>query len=303
MLEWAERREHAPIPGARQIMISGARWMRDRTPALRALFPHARIVEFYGASETSFIAWTDADPGLPAQAAGRPFANVDIDIRGASEPGGPGLIYVRSPMLFMDYAGGANDGTAALRDGDWLSVRDVGYLDEAGRLCLLGREQRMIVTQGKNLFPEEVETVLAAHPGVAAASVHGVPDALRGARIAAVIRPAPGAVLRAGELTAWCRARLEPYKAPRRYYVCERWPVTASAKTDHAALAALLAAGASASSAVQSPPRKGAASLPFKGRAGEGMGFLGEAGHCLSGDGDAAASGIREGEPCLAPLH
>jgi len=286
MLELAKRRKRAPIPGVRHIMISGARWMRHRTPALRALFPQARIVEFYGASEASFIAWTDADPDLPAQAVGRPFSNVELDIRNAREPGGPGLIYVRSPMLFMDYVGG-DDETAALRDGDWLSVRDMGYLDDAGRLCLVGREKRMIVTQGKNLFPEEVETVLAAHPGVAAVSVHGVPDALRGMQVVAVVEPAPGATVHASELTAWCRARLEAYKAPRRYYVCDRCPLTASGKTDHAALTARLAtvsaggaAAASASTETDEPVLAG-----------------------VSAGSTGAATGADESEPWLRPLH
>jgi acyl-CoA synthetase (AMP-forming)/AMP-acid ligase II len=61
MLEFAARRKLHPIDGVHLILISGARWMRDRTPALQALFPNARIVEFYGASETSFMAWMDAD--------------------------------------------------------------------------------------------------------------------------------------------------------------------------------------------------------------------------------------------------
>ncbi|MBV6307335.1 AMP-binding protein [Candidimonas humi] len=255
MLELAARRKRAPIHGVSQVIISGARWMRHRTVELRALFPQARIVEFYGASETSFIAWTDADPGLPAEAVGRPFAKVEIDVRGAQGPGTPGLIYVRSPMLFMDYVGGGDDGTAALRKGDWMSVRDMGYLDEQGRLCLAGRQKRMIVTQGKNLFPEEVETVLAAHPGVAAASVHGVPDELRGMQVVAVVLANDGAQLRAAELAAWCRARLEPYKAPRRYFLCQHWPLTVSSKTNHAALAAALAAATTAEAADSGEPR------------------------------------------------
>lgn len=122
--------------------------MRERTPELRELFPCARIIEFYGASETSFIAWMEADEHAPPQVVGKPFGNVQIGIRNPRESDGAGLIYVRSPMLFMDYAAGATDATSALRDGEWLSVRDLGRLDEAGRLHLLGRENRMIVTQG-----------------------------------------------------------------------------------------------------------------------------------------------------------
>jgi acyl-CoA synthetase (AMP-forming)/AMP-acid ligase II len=243
MIEWAARHDAAPIEATRLIMISGARWARHRTAELQALFPQARIIEFYGASETSFVAWMDADVSAPPQLVGKPFANVEIDIRDASAPDGSGLIFVRSPMLFMDYIGAQTsdmaDATAAIRDGDWLSVRDMGHLDAHGRLCLAGRQNRMITTQGKNLFPEEVESVLGAHPGIAKASVQGVADALRGMKVVAVVQldPACAGELHAAELSTWCRAPLEAYKAPKRYFVCDDWPLTVSGKTDHAALA------------------------------------------------------------------
>ncbi len=239
MLEWAAHRALPPIEGVRLVLISGARWMRHRTPELQALFPNARIVEFYGASETSFIAWMQADEDAPPQVVGWPFANVDIEIRDPSGPQGAGLIFVRSPMLFMGYCGGGHDGTAALRDGDRLSVRDIGYLDNRGRLCLVGRQNRMIVTQGKNLFPEEVETVLSAHPAVAQVSVGGVPDPVRGQQVVAWVLLTDRAVPppSASALNAWCRERLEAYKVPRRFWVCTDWPLTPSGKTDHARVA------------------------------------------------------------------
>ena len=239
LLELASRRHVAPIDGLRLILISGARWMRERTPDLQALFPQARIVEFYGASETSFMAWMDADAHAPAQAVGRPFANVDIDIRQPQPPLGTGQIFVRSHMLFMDYVGIEPDHTAAVRDGDWLSVRDMGYVDATGLLCLVGRENRMLVTQGKNLFPEEVEAVLMAHPEVVNVSVQGVPDAIRGQQVVAMLQLNPSTMTTA-DLTRLCRARLEGYKVPKRFMVCSDWPMTASGKTDHPALAALL---------------------------------------------------------------
>jgi acyl-CoA synthetase (AMP-forming)/AMP-acid ligase II len=238
MLELAARRQLAPIDGVRLILISGARWMRDRTEALQALFPNARIVEFYGASETSFMAWMDADAKAPPQAVGKPFANVDIDIRQPQQPLGTGQIFVRSPMLFMDYVGACQDNTAAVRDGDWLSVRDMGYLDAQGYLCLIGRENRMVVTQGKNLFPEEVESVLLSCPEVTQASVLGVPDAIRGQQVVAIVCAANEVVdLCAHTLSHVCREQLESYKVPKRFFVCSDWPMTASGKTDHPTLA------------------------------------------------------------------
>ncbi|MDT8992931.1 AMP-binding protein [Curvibacter sp. APW13] len=238
MLEWAQHRQLAPIAATRLILISGARWPRARTAELQALFPQARIIEFYGASETSFIAWTDSQPDLPDDVVGTPFATVEIDVRGASPDSPEGLIYVRSPMVFMDYVGNANDHTAALRDGDWVCVRDLGTLDALGRLHVAGRESRMLVTLAKKLFPEELETVLEAHPAIARASVHGLPDAARGVQVVAVLQWANAATERPSlqALQAWCRARLEAYKLPRHLWVATQWRFTASGKTDHRAL-------------------------------------------------------------------
>jgi len=238
MLEIAARRALAPIDGVRLILISGARWMRERTAALQTLFPQAHIVEFYGASETSFMAWMTADASAPPNAVGKPFSNVDIEIRNPQPPLGMGQIFVRSPMLFMDYVGAPADSTAAVRDGSWLSVRDMGYFDAQGFLCLVGRESRMVVTQGKNLFPEEVESVLLACPEVTHASVLGVPDAIRGQQVVAIICTASETCdVSAHALADLCRAQLESYKVPRRFFVCTDWPMTASGKTDHPALA------------------------------------------------------------------
>lgn len=246
MLQYAERRRLAPIAGVELVLISGARWLRERTPALRRLFPRARIVEFYGASEASYIAWMDADPAAPAQAVGRAFSNVDLHIGEHPEApalpaGQPGLIWVRSPMLFMDYVNQA-DATAALRVGDWLSVRDMGHLDASGLLHLCGRENRMLVTQGKNLFPEEVEQRLLAHPAVAQASLQGAFDELRGSSVHAVLQWQGDAAAGAQQLAAWCREALEPFKTPRHWWLWKGdWPQTASGKTDHGAIARALA--------------------------------------------------------------
>ena len=130
-------------------------------------------------------------------------------------------------MLFSGYVND-QDGTAALRVGDWLSVRDVGWLDAGGMLHLAGRENRMIVTQARNLFPEEVEARLHAHPDIRQAAVLGLPDPQRGQVVHAIVQGAatlraPHAspvlhasspVLQPPALAAWCRETLEPWKVP-----------------------------------------------------------------------------------------
>ena len=253
MLQWAEQRRLPPIDSVQLIMISGARWMRSQTPALQRLFPNARIVEFYGASEASFIAWMDANQDAPPSAVGRPFSNVALSIRAPShtaeqdfsppesEPQS-GLIFIRSPMLFMDYVGEQIDRTAVLRDGDWLSVRDMGWIDATGLLHLAGRESRMIVTRGKNLFPEELENLLQEHPAITLASVHGVADELRGMQLQAALQIRPDHRLDAMQLTHWLRVRTEAFKIPRHWWLSDEWPQTSSGKTDHRALAQAIAA-------------------------------------------------------------
>jgi acyl-CoA synthetase (AMP-forming)/AMP-acid ligase II len=254
MLDVARHKALAPIEAVRLVMISGARWMRHRTAELRALFPKARIVEFYGASETSFIAWMDTDDSTPAAVVGQPFSNVELHIRSAPGEDTAGLIYVRSPMLFMDYVGAQQDSTAALRDGEWLSVRDLGWLDAQGRLCLAGRQNRMIVTQGKNLFAEELEAVLETHQAIALASVHGVEDARRGAQVVAIIQwVADATVPDALQLIAWCKQSLEAFKAPKKFFVATHWPRTAGGKTDHAQLARQLQACTSIAVPIAAP--------------------------------------------------
>jgi len=106
----------------------------------------------------------------------------------------------------------------------------------------VGRENRMLVTQGKNLFPEELEAVLMAQPGVQHASVHGIPDPIRGQQVVAVVQlnltePSPTAQ----QLSEACRAQLESYKVPKRFLMCSQWPLTVSGKTDHLAVAKVLA--------------------------------------------------------------
>lgn len=279
LLTAARRRRIGPIPQLKLLLISGARWAHENTAPLQALFPQARIITFYGASETSYVSWMQATPDAPPLAVGRPFGNVQVHIgaadtlpqasgsgNGPHETGDhadpstrpqPSLIWIRSPMLFIDYVNG-QDATAARRVGEWLTVRDIGWQDTQGNLYLVGRENRMIVTQARNLFPEEVEARLMAHPDIAQAAVLGLPDPQRGQVVHAVLmRPsddgshapsmtgsaeveAPALVpltAAPADLVAWCHQALESYKVPRHWWRWQgKWPMTASGKTDLAAL-------------------------------------------------------------------
>jgi long-chain acyl-CoA synthetase len=103
----------------------------------------------------------------------------------------------------------------------------------------------MLVTQGKNLFPEEVEAALCRSGLITHASVHGVPDPLRGQQVVALVKlqqSAPDPVLpTALALAHSCRETLEHFKVPKRFFTCDTWPLTPSGKTDHQALERMLA--------------------------------------------------------------
>lgn len=225
------------FPTVRLLLISGAKWRAETRAATSALFPNAGIAEFYGASETSFI--TIARPGeaVPPGSVGRPAYGVTLRIRDAAgrdlNAGEAGAIWVASTMLFDAYACG--DAPETRRAGGFLTIGDHGRLDEAGFLYLHGREKRMLVTSGLNVYPEEVETVLARLPGIAEAAVFGLPDDLRGVELVAVLR---GAVDEPA-LRAACRALLPAAKIPRRFLSVEDWPRTSGGKADLRALEAM----------------------------------------------------------------
>ena len=243
MLARAAAEQGVALPSVRLILISGAKWRPQTRAAVAAAFPHAGIAEFYGASETSFISLTRPGEAVPPGSVGRAAPGVDLVIRDAAgrdlPPDVTGTIWVASAMLFDGYACGGGEETR--REHGYLTIGDHGRLDAGGYLTLAGREKRMLVTSGLNVYPEEIEAVLVSAPGIAEAAVFGLPDPLRGVELVAVLR-GPGAGDHAG-LRAHCRRLLPAGKLPRRFVVLDDWPRTASGKVDLLALEARLAAG------------------------------------------------------------
>ncbi|WP_371345105.1 AMP-binding protein [Ancylobacter sp. IITR112] len=227
------------FPTVRLIMISGAKWRAQTRAAVEALFPQAGLAEFYGASETSFITLARPREAVPPGSVGRAAPGVALRIRDASgrdlPAGEAGTIWVASAMLFDGYACGHAPETR--REAGFLTIGDHGRLDADGFLYLHGREKRMLVTSGLNVYPEEVESVLAGLPGIEEAAVFGLPDLLRGVELVAVLRgrfdePA---------LRAACRALLPAAKIPRRFLALAEWPRTSGGKADLRALEAFAA--------------------------------------------------------------
>lgn len=243
MIDAAERRGGASLDQVRLILSSGQKWPDALTTRAKAVFPNAEIIEFYGASETSFISYTRTGNAGPTGSVGRPFDGVDIAIRedaGRDAPiGTSGRLWVRSDMVFTRYVMG--DAPECRRDGDWITVGDHGWMDAGGFLYLQGREQRMLVTSGVNLYPEVLEAALAQHPDIADAAIVGLPDPVRGKRIVAALtltdaaqRPDPN------DVASICRDHGGASAVPRAVHIVDPWPRTPGGKTDFEQITQLL---------------------------------------------------------------
>lgn len=189
------------------------------------------LYNLYGSTE---VAWaTIADPVDLRAAPGTagpvvPGAAVRLlDEQGAEVASGErGRIFVRNGMLFEGYTGG---GGKEIIDG-FMSSGDVGHFDEAGRLFVDGRADDMIVSGGENVFPREVEDLIAQHPSVADVVVVGVPDDEFGQRLKAFVVPAEGATIDPDALRALVRTNLARYKVPRDIEVRDDLPRNATGK-------------------------------------------------------------------------
>lgn len=215
------------LPGVRHIMVGGGRLSPQAVTDAARTCPNARLIQFYGAAETSFITWTDAE--TPPGSVGKPYSGVTLRI----DP--TGLIWVRSPYLFDSYAHGSSRYTR-WEDG-FLSVGEVGHMDTDGNLFVLGRTSRMVTVSDHNVFPEAVEAFLTTLlPGIEAAVV-ALPDDRRGARLVAVL----GGVCHMPEkdLLRACRQQLGPNAAPQRIHHVPALPLLSAGKPDYAAITAL----------------------------------------------------------------
>ncbi len=211
----------------RTIFCGGAKLPTALRSRCEAALPAVDLVEFYGASETSFIAAASTMHPAPAGSVGTPFPGVSIEIRDAAgrrlPADGEGEVLIRSPLLFSRYVG------EAAHEG-WFTAGDLGFLDAAGNLTLTGRRNRVINSRALKIRPEPIEEALLELPGVLRAGVVDLPDARRGAIAVAAVEFAPGASLVRRILSEHCRLKIGARFCPQRYYSTEALPLTRSGK-------------------------------------------------------------------------
>ncbi|OBK53131.1 acyl-CoA ligase FadD12 [Mycobacterium kubicae] len=197
------------------------------------------IYNNYNATEAGMIATaTPQDLRAAPDTAGRPAEGTEIRILDQDfndlPTGEVGTIYVRNDSQFDGYTSGATKDFHA----GFMSSGDVGYLDESGRLFVVGRDDEMIVSGGENVYPIEVEKTLAAHPDVAEAAVIGVDDEQYGQRLAAFVVLEPGARATVDALKQHVRDNLANYKVPREIAILDELPRGSTGKIQRAELQA-----------------------------------------------------------------
>jgi long-chain acyl-CoA synthetase len=196
------------------------------------------FAQIYGLTETGNTAVClppgDHVPGSPRlRAAGRPYPGVESKIIDESgevlAPGEIGEVCLRTPARMVEYWRLPDATAATLVDG-WVHTGDAGYLDEDGYVFIHDRIKDMIIVGGENVYPNEIENVLAQHPAVGDAAVIGIPDDAFGEAVFAFVAPRAGQEVRPGELLRFCRGRLAGFKIPTRFEVVEKVPRNPSGK-------------------------------------------------------------------------
>ena len=226
----------SPHRKLRRIFCGGGRLDAELAKVLPQHFPNAKLHVFFGASETSFISISDA--ATPLGSVGRAYPGVSLDLRPLPGQGKAiGEIWVSSPYLFDRYESGTSDDTQW--DGRALSIGEMGYLDPGGHLFLVGRKNRMVTVSDHNVFPEEVERIVALDPDVSDCAALAIKDPKRGHHIVCVVVGGSNPALDIRLRTA-CREMLGDASVPRHILHLDTLPLLPASKPDLQALHALI---------------------------------------------------------------
>ncbi|GGH21072.1 AMP-binding protein [Paenibacillus segetis] len=227
---------HHAIPGQSQIQAlisSGGKWSEISKSRCKDVFVGAKLYEYYGSSEASYISYFDIQSEIKPNSVGKPFSGVQISIRnefGQEVPlGGIGQLYIRSDMMFKGYYQLPEETEAVFRDG-WLITGDIMYMDHEGYLYLTGRSKNRMVSGGLNIFPEEVESVLQQIPEISEVMVLGVPDDYWGEQVIALVKWSGQLRLTTEDIKNYCRQYLAMYKAPKQIITVDEFIYTSSGK-------------------------------------------------------------------------
>ena len=203
--------------------------------------PFSVVVTGYGLTEAGTACATSAsdDAEAIATTVGRPRPGFEVRIVDGDrdvDPGAAGEILLRGASVMACYLDDAAETAAVLSSEGWLRTGDLGVVDDAGRVRIVGRVKDMFIVGGFNAYPAEIENALLRHPAVQQAAVIGVPDERLGeVGMAFVVVSAP---ITGDELIAWSRDEMANYKVPRAVEIVDVLPLNATGKVMKDALRA-----------------------------------------------------------------
>ena len=228
------------VSGVQRLLVSSAPVRQDTKLAILDQFPNARLYELYGSTEAGYVTVLHPEEQIAKLGSvGRewvgswPIRLLDTDGNEVAD-GEVGELFSRTPYVFDGYWKDPAK-TAECFQGRWCSVGDMAYRDADGYIHLVDRKTNMIISGGENVYPSEVEAVIAAHPDVKDVAVIGVPHDTWGEVVHAVVIGHDGRELSEPEIIEWCRSRVAGYKRPRSVnFITEaEMPRTATGKIQH----------------------------------------------------------------------
>ena len=196
---------------------------------------HVPLIEGYGLSEASpVVAKNPLDRTRKPGSIGVPIPNVEMSVQDDSRDANCrrrqiGEICVRGGNVMMGYWNQLEETARAFRDG-WLLTGDIGYRDDEGYYYITDRKKDMLLVNGNNVYPREIEEVIYQFPGVKEAAVIGQPDSRRGEQPIAFVVPNEGSTVDPEALLKFVRDKMADYKVPRRVLLSPALPRNAAGK-------------------------------------------------------------------------
>ncbi len=241
-----QRRHPRDLSSLRLGLVAGAPMRDDAFREVEAeLFPDLLVA--YSLTETAStvsITRRNDPPEKRRSTVGRPGPGTEVRVLGEDGVELPveslGELSVRGPGVMRGYYRQPKETAVSLDAEGFFRTGDLGMLDDEGFLHLVGRRKEVIIRSGFNVYPQELEDRLHAHPAVQEVAVVGVQDALLGEAICAAVVPVEGAIVNAEELRAWCRRTLAENKVPDLVRFLDSLPMTATGKIRRVELSRLI---------------------------------------------------------------
>jgi acyl-CoA synthetase (AMP-forming)/AMP-acid ligase II len=204
-------------------------------------FPNAKLFEAYGSTEAGLVTLLRPEEQLTNLGSiGKECSGTDIikvldDDRNIVPQGEVGELYSKGPMMFTEYYKLPEKTKEAFTEDGYFSAGDMTRMDENGYYYIVDRKANMIISGGENVYPTQVEEVIAQHDCVFDCAVIGIPDDKWGELVTAVVVPKEGKKVTAEEIMDFCKGKIAGYKRPRKVFIIkpEEMPRTTTGKILH----------------------------------------------------------------------